>query len=178
MTCCSTSRRNGRRFAPPLISPTVIPAPLSMKNDTLKTTIQRYLDLVERSSASAAENERALGLLLDQLALATHASGPSAPATDWEAPSREYSAVRADVAPRFPNYGLYRAAGTEPHDDFLVADAIDDIADIAMDLSGVLWLWENVGETDAVWQFHFDFGSHWGSHLRGLQWYVHELERA
>ena len=151
---------------------------LHVNIDALKTTIQRYLDLVERSSASAAENERALGRLLDQLALATHAPGPSAPATEREAPGREYNAMRAEIAPRFPNYGLYRAAGTEPDDKFLVNDAIDDITDIAMDLSGVLWLWENVGETDATWQFHFDFGSHWGSHLRGLQWYVHEIERA
>ncbi len=149
-----------------------------MNNDELKGTIERYLDLVERSSASATQNERALGLLLDQLALATHTLGPTAPATDREAPRREYSVVRAEVAPRFPNYGLYRSAGTEPDDELLVGDAIDDITDIAIDLSGTLWLWQNVGETDAMWQYHFDFSSHWGSHLRGLQWYIHELANA
>ena len=44
---------------------------LEMNSDELKATIQRYLDLVERSSASAIENERALGVLLDELAIAT-----------------------------------------------------------------------------------------------------------
>lgn len=146
------------------------------REETLPATIQRYLDLVERSSASAAQNERALGTLLDQLALATHAAGPTAPDTDREAPRREYEAVREAVAPRFPNCGLYRSAGTEPNDEFLVGDAIDDITDIALDLSDVLWLWEHAGEADALWQFHFDFRTHWGSHLRGLQCYLHELE--
>jgi hypothetical protein len=146
-----------------------------VKSDTLRGTIQRYVDLVERSRASIAENEQALRLLLDQLALATHISGPTDPATDREAPRREYKAVRAEVAPRFPNYGLYRLAGTEPDDSFLVGDAIDDITDIALDLSRVLWLWENSGEADAMWDFHFNFRTHWGSHLRGLQWYLHEL---
>ena len=160
------------------MTPTFIPTVPNVNDDTLRATIQRYLDLVERSSASATQNKRTLGLLLDQLALATHASGPTVRATDREAPRREYNAIRAEVGLRFPSYGLYRSAGTEPDDEFLVGDAIDDITDIAMDLSGVLWLWENVGEADALWQFHFDFGAHWGSHLRGLQWYVHELENA
>ncbi len=77
---------------------------------------------------------------------------------------------------RFPDYGLYRAAGTLPEDEFLVGDAIDDLTDIALDLSAVAWLWEHAGESDALWEFHRSFETHWGSHLRALQVYVHELD--
>jgi hypothetical protein len=144
--------------------------------DELRGTIRSFLDLVTSSSSSAQENEQTLPFLLDQLALATHGTKPTGTVTDSEAPRREYDALRAQVILRFPNYGLYRAAGTEPDDEFLVGDAIDDITDIAKDLSEVEWLWEKVGETDALWQFHFGFESHWGSHLRELQWYIHELK--
>ncbi len=147
-----------------------------MSKNTLRDTIREFLDLVENSSDSAPENERALSFLLDQLGMATHAAKPTAPLTDSNAPEREYKVLRERIVSRFPNYGLYREAGTEPDDEFLVGDAIDDLTDIAIDLSEVEWLWDNAGETDAMWQFHFGFESHWGSHLRGLQWYVHELE--
>ncbi|MHC4247933.1 MAG: DUF5063 domain-containing protein [Planctomycetota bacterium] len=147
-----------------------------MSASELRDAICSFLDLVECSTSSAPENERNLGFILDQLALATHGEKPTGEVTDSQAPSRNYDEIRAQVASRFPNYGLYRAAGTEPDDEFLVGDAIDDIADIAGDLSEVRWLWENAGETDALWQFHFTFKLHWGSHLRGLQWYIHELK--
>ena len=137
----------------------------------IRDTIRKFLNLVERSSAPVEENERALKLLLDRLELASHGTRPEVPVADLEAPRR------AQIASRFPNYGLYRAAGTEPEDDLLVGDAIDDITDIAIDLSEVEWLRDNTGEDHAMWQFFFSFETHWGSHLRSLQWYVHESTR-
>ena len=94
-----------------------------------------------------------------------------------QAPRLDPKKLRAQVAARFPNYGLYRAPGVEPEDEFLLGDAIDDLGDIAIDLAEVAWLWENAGESAALWQFFFGFESHWGSHLRNLQWYVHEMAR-
>ena len=148
-----------------------------MNTNDIRDTVRKFLDLVERSSTPVAENERTLKVLLDQLALASHGTKPSAPVSNSEAPSREYDEIRTLIASRFPNYGLYRAAGTEPNDELLAGDAIDDIYDIAIDLSEVKWLWDNIGEADAMWQFYFSFETHWGSHLRSLQWYVHELEK-
>lgn len=148
-----------------------------MNNEELKATIQRYLDLVERSSASATENERALAVLLDQLALATHTVERTEPDTVELAPSRDYYAMRAEVGARFPNYGFYHCADTNPLAEAMTGDAIDDIADIALELSSVLWLWENFSAEEALWHFHDSFGNHWGCHLRELQWYVHKMEQ-
>ena len=145
----------------------------------LRNTIQGFLDLVEASSGSTKDNERALALFLDRLALATHASEPSSSGdSDADAPPRDYHAVRAQVVSRFPQYSFYQSGSLELNDEFLVGDAIADTADVAIDLSEVAWLWDHVGEIEALWQFHFGFTHHWGSHLRSLQWYIHELETA
>ncbi len=146
-----------------------------MTEDPIRTAIRDFLDLVEGTSGSTTENEQALVLLLDRLALVTHAPEPSDAGSDVEAPRHAYEAMHAQVVARFPRYGLYRAGSPEPDDVFLVGDAIDDIADIAIDLSEVAWLWDRVGEVEALWLFHFGFTHHWGSHLRSLQWYVHEM---
>ena len=147
-----------------------------MKPPNLRDTLRSFLELVEGPPEPVAESAQELALLLDRLALATHAPVPSDPATDLEAPDRKAGELRAAIAPRFPHFGLYRAAGTEPEDELLVGDAIDDLTDIALELGRVAWLWDHAGESAALWQFHFTFRSHWGAHLRGLQWYVHELE--
>jgi len=58
-----------------------------------------------------------------------------------------------------------------------VGDAIGDLADIVLEMRAVAWLWDHVGEADALWQLHFGFETHWGTHLRSLQWFVHALAR-
>lgn len=146
-----------------------------MNPNDIRRILLEFLDLVEGRAGSVTDAERLLSILLDQLAMATHGQPPAAPVGDLEAPRRSGAEVRVRVAARFPNYGLYRSAGVEPEGELLVGDAIDDITDIALDLSEVGWLWEHGGETDALWQFHFSFEQHWGAHLRGLQWYLHEL---
>lgn len=130
---------------------------------------------MEPGGASAETLTQTLQGLLDQLACAVHADPPETPLADADAPRREYAAVRSTIAERFAHLGLYRAAGTSPDDEFLVGDAIDDLTDIAIDLSEVIWLWEHAGAATALWQLRFGFESHWGSHLRSLQWYLHEL---
>ncbi len=149
-----------------------------MRNRRLRKTIRQFLQLCEGTTSSVRDAEATLPILLDHLALASHASTPRDPDTDVNAPRLEYEVTRAIVVTRFPNYGLYQAGGTEPDGDLLVGDAIDDICDIAADLSEVAWLWEHVGKSAALWQFHFSFNAHWGAHLRSLQCYIHATERA
>lgn len=150
---------------------------LAVDEDGLRQTIQEYLDLCYASAPrSTAEAERALPLLLDRLALASNEPAPPDEASaEVEAPDLEYDAVRKQVGERFPNYGLYTDADTEPAAEPTVGDAIDDLCDIAIDLSEVAWLWDHAGELAGRWQFHFSFDTHWGAHLRSLQWYVHEI---
>ena len=53
-----------------------------------------------------------------------------------------------------------------------VGDAVDDIADIAMDLDDVLCRWTESPD-DALWHFVHGFNAHWGEHLRALQLYLY-----
>ncbi|MCK5125095.1 MAG: DUF5063 domain-containing protein [candidate division Zixibacteria bacterium] len=143
----------------------------------IKTTIKKFLQLVTELSGSVQKRENDLRLLLDELAIATHQTKPSESLTDLETPDYDYNKLRHVIGKCFPNYGLYLDADTDPGREPGVGDAIDDITDMALALSEVLWLWDHASETDAMWQFHFSFETHWGSHLRGLQWYAHEIER-
>jgi hypothetical protein len=53
--------------------------------------------------------------------------------------------------------------------------AASDLAEIASDLSEVLWLFENASHNDAVWDFRFGYQSHWGRHLHEVRTYLHDL---
>jgi hypothetical protein len=119
-----------------------------------------------------------LSELLDALASAYHLVPLSEPA-DIEAdrPSRfdEWKEWMLVLGKRFPELGYYRRVDplAEPPDDLFLEDAIDDLADIALDLEDFLWRAENLGTDDANWHVRFSFESHWGSHLRGLTSYLH-----
>jgi hypothetical protein len=52
---------------------------------------------------------------------------------------------------------------------------IDDILDIARDLTEIIWRYENTSKDDVLWHFEFLFRAHWGRHLRSLQVYLHDL---
>jgi hypothetical protein len=124
------------------------------------------------------DREEALRLALDRLALAFHFSEAPYDETEYPDPPRgAYQAIRERIGPLFPHLGLYNAAlniveevGTS---ELGVEDAIDDLADIALDLGDVLHRWEHTSEADALWHFRFGFMSHWGKHLRSLQLYLH-----
>ena len=44
----------------------------------------------------------------------------------------------------------------------MIADAYDDIADIAGDLFQVQWCFANTSDRDALWHFGLGYDSHWG----------------
>ena len=94
-------------------------------------------------------------------------------------PSSDYSRWRELLAKRFPDLGYYNIPSTISvkvgEAEMLAADALDDLADIANELSEFLWRWQNQSENDALWHLKFSYKSHWGSHLRNLQMYLYAL---
>lgn len=144
--------------------------------DAIRALIQRYLDLIEIGQGSVKANETALVEILDRLAGAIHEAPRGETTDDVDAPERRYETMRSLVVERFPNYGFYGSGcllDLDKKDERFVGDAIDDIADIALDLHEAAWTWDNVGVEDGLWMFHFGFEYHWGMHLRELQTYLH-----
>lgn len=123
----------------------------------LLEVIRHFLVTARGVGGSPEGNERALALDLDRLALATHGPRVESPETEVLGSSPDYDEVRARVAARFPSLGFYREVSVEmrEEDQVQIGDAADDLTDMVVDLSQVVWLWEHSCEADARWQFHF-----------------------
>ena len=128
-----------------------------------------------------AQREEKLRSALDRLALAYGSvKSMSFPEGEQPEPPRaEYTVVRARFAAAFPGLGFYNAVLdlSEPQKqaEVTTGDALDDLADIALDLQEVLDR-SKASIEDALWDFRFGFQTHWGAHLRWLQLYLHGRE--
>lgn len=149
-----------------------------MTHQEVLAAVKNYLALFEQSLAPE-EREAALRVALDQLALASHyAHAPFDEQAYPAPPAEDYNALRERIGPQFPELGFYNVAGdidenvgtSEVH----IADALDDIVDIARDLQAVAHRWATTSEANALWHFRFSFRTHWGEHLRSLQLYLHQ----
>jgi hypothetical protein len=115
-------------------------------------------------------SDEALLGAVDRLVAAYHET-PIGDVSDSEldAPRQDGASLYRQLAARFPGYGTYPVADpTKSLDDALMmADAIDDLADLTSDMREVIWFAEHVGIDDAHFAFrlhHF----HWGQHAREL----------
>jgi hypothetical protein len=74
----------------------------------------------------------------------------------------------------FEKLGWY--AAVEPDggldQEVFLHDPYNDLSEIADDMKLVMWLADNVGESDAVWEFRFGFFTHWGRHLFSVRPYL------
>ncbi len=153
---------------------------MTSHRESIHQTIHNFLSLIDQGLPTSEENEKSLVRLLDQLALAAHDLKFDFDEKDYpDAPNRDQNQLRALVSARFPNYGFYNlperiSIGTG-ESGCVVADAIDDIIDIANDLYDVDWRWHNTNQDDALWSFEESFENHWSGHLRGLQLYLQHL---
>jgi Domain of unknown function (DUF5063) len=140
--------------------------------------ILNLLELLENEIPIEVES---LELALDKLALMYHSvSEISDDENEYpEAPVRDYSRWRELLGKRFPSLGYYNIPSSISvsvgEAEIHTGDALDDLADIANELSEVAWRWQNNGESDALWHLRFNYETHWGSHLRNLQMYLHAL---
>ena len=149
-----------------------------MIRDELKIAINDFIDLIENGTYSIKQNESRLSKLLDELAVGIQIKSTTFANVEYpDPPQRDQQELRNLVCSRFPYYGYYNIPETILEEisesGTMVGDAIDDIVDIANDLYKVAWRWEQNDPDDAIWHFSRDFVSHWGTHLRFLQLYVH-----
>jgi len=145
----------------------------------IRQTVKEFLDMLENGQGDETTNVRSLELALDQLALAYHYANCVFEEGHPEPPGQDYDHWRAFAKTRFPMLGYYNIPSkiTEQimEAEMWVGDALDDVADIACDLSVVAWCWTHTSENDALWHFRAGFKDHWGEHLRNLQTYLRAL---
>lgn len=132
---------------------------------------QQFLTVVW---AGDEPDDETLLAALDGLVAAYHVTPlGDVSAVDVDAPRQKGASLYAEVAARFPAYGAYPVADpTKSLDDALMmADAIDDLADLTLDMREVVWFAEHVGLNDAHFAFRLHF-FHWGQHARELSLYL------
>ena len=149
-----------------------------MITEEIYHVISRFLNLIEQGTDHELGNAQMLEKTLDELALAVHFVGDEFDSSNFDAPKQNPAELWMLVEQRFPQLGFYNMPGnlydSIADSDIVVGSAIDDIVDIAIDLTEVLWRWKNTSEQDALWHFKFGYRSHWGAHLRSLQSYLYE----
>ncbi|WP_177764412.1 DUF5063 domain-containing protein [Flavobacterium sp. I3-2] len=93
---------------------------------------------------------------------------------------KDFSNIRENIASNFPKFGYYKIATliTEIENEVenLIADSIDDLNDIILDLQEVKWRTENTSVNDAKWFFNLIFESHTKNHIINLLNYLRETE--
>ena len=147
----------------------------------MRAEILRFLALLEDAPSDEAARLDKLATALDDLASAIHTLPDGEVADGWEnepkPPKVDYNELSKRAARSFPELGYYPWAdpvgpiGEIP----MTSDAIEDLADIAKDLSEAMWVWDNVGEAPAEWDLHFGYRTHWGEHLHNLRAYLHAV---
>ncbi len=135
-------------------------------------SMQGYLALLDDADLSPRDRMVRLAETLDQLVRAYQAMPSGHPADGAEPPDADDVALRRKVCLVFPDFGYYTPAAAQPAS---VADAVEDVVDIAAELEQVAWRYRNLGEGDAAWYFKFSYEHHWGRHLQDLRGYVHAL---
>lgn len=119
-------------------------------------------------------SDEALLAALDGMVAAYHVT-PEGEVSDpdVEAPRQEGTSLFAEVAARFPKFGPYPVADPSKSmdDALMMADAIDDLADLTLDMREVVWTAEHLGIDDAHFAFRLLF-FHWGQHARELSLYL------
>jgi hypothetical protein len=154
---------------------------MKIDRQEIHSTVLNFLELLENGESEISTEVEFLELALDTLALVSHFLGDFAESEQAfpEAPNRDYRRWRELIGKRFPSLGYYnipsKISVSIGETELLTGDAVDDLADIANELSEFAWRWQHNSEEDALSHFRFSYESHWKSHLRSLQLYLHAL---
>jgi hypothetical protein len=144
--------------------------------ENISSAIRRYLDALEGKNGATLHD---LAKALDGLVVAYHQTPDVEPdTTDASlAPSVDEATISDAASEAVPDLGWYALVDPQggQNQKIGMSIAVSDLAEIASDLSEVLWLFENAGHNDAVWDFRFGYQTHWGRHLHEVRTYLHDL---
>jgi len=145
----------------------------------MKELIVRFLALLDKQPPADDALLEKLAHTLDALTHAMSELPQGRRALDApDPPDLDHVASRQKICLLFPDLGFYPSV--DPLTDLSKAmpevgieDAINDIVDIASDLTKAEWRFSNVDDLDACWNLHFFYRVHWGRHLLNLRGLLH-----
>ncbi len=143
-----------------------------MKNSAAIVASRRFLDEVWNGEPPSFSR---LVELLDRLLVSYHDTArEKAPYHELDPPEQNWKEVYNAAGKRFPALGLYPATDPSEEDPgtLMMGDAIDDIADITLDLRQTVWYADN-HSTEYAEAYFVEFYSHWGEHARWLLVLLH-----
>lgn len=151
-----------------------------MSRAEIREVIDHFLRLIKTPSQDEAKSLSFLEFALDYLAYARHCAVDDFVDGYPDPPTQDYAHFRQLAAAQFPRLGFYDlpqpGGGRNSTTTSYTGDALDDLADIACDLAKVQWCWDHTCTEDALWHFCFSYETHWGKHLRNLQWYLEAIK--
>ncbi len=153
---------------------------MKIDRQEILSSVLDFLELLKNESSNSSIEF--LELALDKLALIYHfcTEVPDDENEYSEPLNRDYSEWREIIVKNFPNFGFYNIPNTISEKigeaKLQTGDAVDNLADIANELSDFVWRWKINGENNALRNFRYSYEIHWGSHLRSLQMYLHALK--
>ncbi|GGB63071.1 hypothetical protein GCM10010833_17580 [Blastomonas aquatica] len=137
-----------------------------------------YLDLLNSAPADPRERQLKLATTLDRLCVAFNTTHDiELDADNVDAPRVDPKQFGEKAASAFPELGFYPDADPLDGFDQEIGQGwgLDDLMDIAVDLTEVLWLIDQHQDDEAIWQFRWGYENHWGHHLHDLRRYLHKL---
>lgn len=141
----------------------------------IEDAIADFLAIFEKLPGEVSLRE--LAQSLDNLTLVYFATPDVEPITDepTNAPSIDEAYYASRAARLFPELQIYWTVDPEGKENQEIGAAFpeSDLAEIANDLSQVIWEFKNGSEADAIWEFRFGYQHHWGDHLHDLRHYIH-----
>ena len=146
------------------------------EKNRMVTAINSFLKCLHVSPDDSTTNLRNLARAMDKLVAAYNDSQEVEPNDcQIDCPVNDYAVFADAAAVAFPQLGMYASVAPDDNIDQEIglACAIDDLADIANDLSCVLWYFKQDRIADGVWDYRFGYQVHWGKHLHSLRNYLH-----
>ena len=137
-----------------------------------------FLDLLRSAPCEPRERQLKLAAAFDRLSDAYNNTPHVEPDTEEvDAPRADPKLFGEQAASSFPELGFYPEVDPLEGFDQAIGQGwgLDDLMDIAVDLTEVLWLLDQRRVNDAVWQFRWGYQNHWGHHLHDLRRYLHRL---
>lgn len=147
---------------------------MEIDRQDIRLALRGFLELLE--SADQQAKIETLELWLGQLAFLQHFIEDIPPEDTLSAlPARDTAHWTKLIATHFPSLGNYNPTISAETSDFDLStgSSVDDLAEIAAEISECVQRWEIYGENHALWYFRAGYQTHWEKRLRNLQRYLH-----